>query len=135
MLGKKIGFIRNLSYKIKVGGCIGRSYEPLQYECSSSTDHSDNTQRRYGSHKSTPKGCIVLYVGDERLRVVVRASYLSHPLFRLLLEKTAEEFGFEQKDKLVVPCSVDVFREVVKAVKCNNGTFDLRCFVEEINYQ
>ncbi|KAI3717305.1 hypothetical protein L1987_68847 [Smallanthus sonchifolius] len=132
MLGKKIGFVKRLANKIKVRGCIGHSSKPSRYECLSS-DHNDNTQG-YGSCTSTPRGCIALYVGEERLRFVVQTSHLSHPLFRLLLEKTAEEFGFEQKDRLVIPCRVDVFQEVVSAVKCSNGKFDMRYFVEEINY-
>ncbi|KAJ0693199.1 putative small auxin-up RNA [Helianthus annuus] len=132
MLGKKSGFVKRLANKIKVRGCIGHSSEPLRYECLLSSDHNDN-KKGYQSSASTPRGCIALYVGEERLRFVVQASHLSHPLFQLLLEKTAEEFGFEQKDKLLVPCSVDVFQEIVSVVECNNAKFDLRSFAEEIN--
>ncbi|KAL7204144.1 hypothetical protein ACSBR2_017248 [Camellia fascicularis] len=35
----------------------------------------------------------------------------------MLLEKAYDEFGFEQRDGLVVPCSVAAFQEVVSAVQ------------------
>ncbi|KAL8196630.1 hypothetical protein R6Q57_024925 [Mikania cordata] len=133
MLGNKIGFLKKLANKIKVRSCISQSSESLGYECSllsSCTDHNDNKQSR----AITPRGCMAVYVGEARLRFVVHTSHLSHPLFQMLLEKTAEEFGFEQKDRLVVPCSVHVFLEVISAVKCSNGSFDLRYFVDEIDY-
>ncbi|KAF4402905.1 hypothetical protein G4B88_010357 [Cannabis sativa] len=38
----------------------------------------------------------------------------------MLLEKAYEEFGFQQRNGLVVPCSVSSFREVVNAVQCSN---------------
>ncbi|KAL4569827.1 hypothetical protein LXL04_025471 [Taraxacum kok-saghyz] len=125
MLGKKIGFLKRLGSRIKVRAHTSHDCEPFSYECLSSSDESC---------ASTPRGCIALYVGEERRRFVVHTSHLSHPLFQMLLEKTAEEFGFVQKDRLVIPCSIDVFREVVRAVKCNNGKFDLRYLVEEIDY-
>ncbi|PWA54397.1 small auxin-up RNA [Artemisia annua] len=132
MLGKKIGFVKRLANKIKVRGCISpHGSNPMRYEYLFS-DHDGNTQG-YQPCTSTPRGCIALYVGEERLRFVVQTSHLSHPLFQMLLEKAAEEFGYEQKDRLVVPCSVDVFQEVISAVKCNDK-FDFRCIVEKINY-
>ncbi|KAJ9549171.1 hypothetical protein OSB04_021714 [Centaurea solstitialis] len=125
MLGKKIGFVKKLITK-KI---TSHGSEPLHYECLLSRDHDDNRR----SCTSTPRGCIALYVGEERRRFVVQTAHLSHPLFQILLEKAAEEFGFDQKDRLVVPCSVDAFLEVVSSVKCNNGKFDLRYLVEEIS--
>lgn len=134
MLGKKIGFVKRLASKIRVRGCISDHVsEPFRYECLLSSDNDDNKQV-YRPRTSTPRGYIALYVGEERRRFVVQTSHLSHPLFRMLLEKMAEEFGFEQKEELVVPCSVNVFRELISAVKCNNGKFDLRYFAEEINF-
>ncbi|KAI3502213.1 hypothetical protein L1887_30245 [Cichorium endivia] len=133
MLGKKIGLVKRLANKIRVRVCTSHGSKPLRYECLLSSDHGDDRQGHQSS-TSTPRGCIALYVGEERRRFVVHTAYLSHPLFQMLLEKTAEEFGFVQQDRLVIPCSINVFREVVRAVKCNNGKFDLRYFVEEINY-
>ncbi|KAJ0575375.1 putative small auxin-up RNA [Helianthus annuus] len=69
--------------------------------------------------------------GEERRRFVVPTGYLSHPLFKMLLEKSSEEFGFGQKNGLVVPCSVNAFQEVVSAVESSNGKCDLSHLVEE----
>ncbi|OIT37188.1 PREDICTED: auxin-induced protein 15A-like [Nicotiana attenuata] len=83
------------------------------------------------SKSSTPTGNLAIYVGEERERFVVPTSYLSHPLFKILLEKTYNEFGFEQTSGLVVPCSVNAFQEVVNAVECCNGKFDFGELVGE----
>nr|GEY71063.1 auxin-responsive protein SAUR15-like [Tanacetum cinerariifolium] len=60
---------------------------------------------------TTPRGFLAVYVGDERKRFVVLTSSLSHPLFKILLAKASEEFGYEQKNGLAVPCSVEAFQE------------------------
>uniref|UniRef100_A0A151UF80 Indole-3-acetic acid-induced protein ARG7 n=1 Tax=Cajanus cajan TaxID=3821 RepID=A0A151UF80_CAJCA len=53
------------------------------------------------------------------------------PLFKMLLEKAYNEFGFSQRNGLVVPCSVSTFKEVINAIECNNGKFDLGKFFAE----
>ncbi|KAH0721103.1 hypothetical protein KY284_006133 [Solanum tuberosum] len=82
-------------------------------------------------NSSIPIGNLAIYVGEERERFIVPTSYLSHPLFKILLEKTYNEFGFDQTNGLVVPCSVNAFQEVVNAVECCNGKFDFGELVEE----
>lgn len=82
-------------------------------------------------NSSIPIGSLAIYVGEERARFIVPTSYLSHPLFKILLEKTYNEFGFGQTSGLVVPCSVNAFQEVVNAVECCNGKFDFGELVEE----
>ena len=76
-------------------------------------------------HNRTPNGFFAIYVGEERQRHVIPTSYLSHPLFKMLLDKSYEEYGFDQKNGLVVPCSVSKFRHVLNAIECSNGRFDL----------
>ncbi|KAB1222591.1 Indole-3-acetic acid-induced protein ARG7 [Morella rubra] len=78
------------------------------------------------------KGFFALYVGENHQRFVVPTSFLSHPLFKMLLEKSYSEFGFEQSTGLVVPCSVSTFEEVLKAVECSEGKFELGKLVEEL---
>ncbi|GER43415.1 SAUR-like auxin-responsive protein family [Striga asiatica] len=80
---------------------------------------------------TTPNGSFVVYVGEDRMRFVLPTGYLSHPLFKILLEKAYNEFGFEQKNGLVVPCSVAAFREVVNAVESCHGRFDFGELMEE----
>ncbi|KDP37315.1 hypothetical protein JCGZ_06769 [Jatropha curcas] len=142
MLGKKMNSFKKLAKKVKVigkGGC-----EESQQKCFSKVickggceesqqkcllgefeDASSLTRR------TTPTGFFAVYVGEEMERFVVPTGFLSHPLFKMLLEKSQNEFGFGQTDKLVVPCSVSTFQEVVNAVECCNGRFDFGNLVEE----
>ncbi|KAI8550044.1 hypothetical protein RHMOL_Rhmol06G0073700 [Rhododendron molle] len=50
---------------------------------------------------------------------------------RCCKRKAYNEFGFEQMNGLLVPCSVDAFPEVVSAVEFSHGRFDFGKFVEE----
>ncbi|KAG8074625.1 hypothetical protein GUJ93_ZPchr0006g42453 [Zizania palustris] len=64
-----------------------------------------------------PKGCMAVRVvgpggGAEGERFVVPVGYLKHPLFVGLLKEAEEEFGFEQKGAITIPCGVDHFRRV-----------------------
>ncbi|KAJ7554905.1 hypothetical protein O6H91_05G015000 [Diphasiastrum complanatum] len=60
-----------------------------------------------------PHGFLAVYVGNEKKRFVIHAQYLSHPLFKVLLDKSAEEFGFDQKGGLHLPCEVAVFENLM----------------------
>ncbi|KAI6689742.1 hypothetical protein NL676_026570 [Syzygium grande] len=51
-----------------------------------------------------PKGYLAVYVGPKLRRFVIPASYLSAPEFRTLMERVAEEVGFEQEGGLQIPC-------------------------------
>ncbi|KAF3441640.1 hypothetical protein FNV43_RR15555 [Rhamnella rubrinervis] len=124
MLGKKMVSFRKLAKKVKDLGVAER--QPSHQECLLREFEQDSP-----SSATTPTGFFALYVGDERQRFVVPTSYLSHPLFKMLLDKAYDEFGFEQRNGLVVPCSVSTFQEVVNAVECTNGKFDFGKLVEE----
>ncbi|XP_071731285.1 auxin-responsive protein SAUR24-like [Rutidosis leptorrhynchoides] len=41
---------------------------------------------------------------NEERRFVVPLAYLGHPLFQRLLERAAEEYGFDHDGALMVPC-------------------------------
>lgn len=58
-----------------------------------------------------PKGHFAVYVGEmQRKRFVVPLSYLNEPLFRDLLSKAEEEFGFNQPNGgLNIPCKEETF--------------------------
>ncbi|XP_019195726.1 PREDICTED: auxin-responsive protein SAUR19-like [Ipomoea nil] len=125
MLGKKIDSVKKLGRKARV--------------MRSSSGHEESQFQEYllkggrekggapAGGKTAAAGTFAVYVGEERQRFVVPTSYLSHPLFKILLEKACDEFGFAQRGGLAVPCSVAAFREVVSAVECCNGQF---CFGE-----
>ncbi|CAN0865206.1 Auxin-responsive protein SAUR32 [Linum grandiflorum] len=61
------------------------------------------------------KGCIAVQVGLEeedqaiRRKFVIPISYLYHPLFKSLLDKAYEVFGYHVAGPLRLPCSVDDF--------------------------
>ncbi|GFQ02002.1 indole-3-acetic acid-induced protein arg7 [Phtheirospermum japonicum] len=119
--------MKKLAKKVKVINGNGNR-EPTPYECLLRDNDGDASSP---TATTTPNGSFVVYVGEDRQRFVVPTSYLSHPLFKILLDKAYNEFGFEQKNGLVVPCSVYAFQEVVSAVECCNGRFDFGELVEE----
>ncbi|KAL4583883.1 hypothetical protein LXL04_008468 [Taraxacum kok-saghyz] len=122
MLSKKLGSFKKLAKKVK--GTRTLNKEP---------SHHDYLLKTYGEDGCTePKlGFFAIYVGDdEPRRCVVPTAYLSHPLFKMLLEKAYDDE--EWNNRLVVPCSLKVFKEVVNAVECSNGMFDLGHLVEEL---
>ncbi|KAK8509705.1 hypothetical protein V6N13_093557 [Hibiscus sabdariffa] len=65
--------------------------------------------------KDVPKGCLAIKVGSteaERQRFVVPVIYFNHPLFMQLLKEAEEEYGFDQKGTITIPCHVEEFRNV-----------------------
>ncbi|KAK6926065.1 Small auxin-up RNA [Dillenia turbinata] len=61
-----------------------------------------------------PKGCLAIMVGqgEEQQRFVIPVIYINHPLFTQLLKEAEEEYGFEQKGPITIPCHVEEFRNV-----------------------
>lgn len=66
----------------------------------------------FEGRKRAPKGHFVVYVGNEMTRFVVPTSYLKNPLFQQLLNKAAEEYGFDNQTKIVLPCDESAFRRL-----------------------
>lgn len=64
-----------------------------------------------------PKGFLAVYVGPELRRFIIPTSYLSHSLFKMLLEKAAEEFGFDQSGGLTIPCEIETFKYLLKCIE------------------
>ncbi|KAI4352880.1 hypothetical protein L6164_007090 [Bauhinia variegata] len=63
--------------------------------------------------KRTPKGHFVVYVGTELTRFVVPMSYLKNPTFQRLLERAADEYGFDNPDGIVLPCDASTFQSII----------------------
>ncbi|KAJ0976029.1 hypothetical protein J5N97_017994 [Dioscorea zingiberensis] len=60
------------------------------------------------------KGCLAVRVGLENeegsfKRFMIPISYLHHPLFKELLEKAQDIYGFNSFGPLKLPCSADEF--------------------------
>ncbi|XP_022974339.1 auxin-responsive protein SAUR32-like [Cucurbita maxima] len=58
----------------------------------------------------TPKGCLAILVGQQQERFVIPVIYVNHPLFAQLLKEAEDEYGFDQKGPIAIPCPVDDFR-------------------------
>lgn len=64
-----------------------------------------------------PKGYLAVYVGQELRRFIIPTSYLSHSLFKVLLEKVEEEFGFDHSGGLTIPCEIETFKFLLKCME------------------
>ncbi|KAL9360128.1 hypothetical protein Peur_048251 [Populus x canadensis] len=64
--------------------------------------------------RDVPKGCLAIKVGqgEEQQRFVVPVIYFNHPLFIQLLKEAEEEYGFDQKGTITIPCHVEEFMYV-----------------------
>ncbi|OMP11569.1 Auxin responsive SAUR protein [Corchorus capsularis] len=91
------------------------------------------------SRRSVPEGHVPVYVGEEMERFVVSAELLNHPVFIGLLNKSAQEYGYEQKGVLHIPCHVLVFERVMEALRLGVESRELQdlltsfsddCFLE-----
>ncbi|KAH7854844.1 hypothetical protein Vadar_018335 [Vaccinium darrowii] len=64
--------------------------------------------------RDIPKGCLAVMVGqgEEQQRIIIPVIYINHPLFMQLLKEAEEEYGFDQKGPITIPCHVEQFRQV-----------------------
>lgn len=56
-----------------------------------------------------PKGHFVVYIGEARSRYVLPISWLHNKCFQSLLQRAAEEFGFNHEMGLTIPCQEQDF--------------------------
>lgn len=68
-----------------------------------------------------PKGYLAVYVGPELRRFIIPTSYLSHSLFKVLLEKAEEEFGFDHGGGLTLPCEIETFKYLLKCIETHQN--------------
>ncbi|KAI3496639.1 hypothetical protein L1887_39010 [Cichorium endivia] len=64
-----------------------------------------------------PEGHLPVYVGEEMERFVVSAHLLNHPVFINLLNKSAQEYGYQQQGVLRIPCRVLLFERLLEALR------------------
>ncbi|KAL5577410.1 hypothetical protein UlMin_019109 [Ulmus minor] len=62
--------------------------------------------------KRAPKGHFVVYVGKEMKRFVLPLCYLKNSNFQQLLEKAADEYGFNNMNGIVLPCDESTFQRI-----------------------
>ncbi|XP_073281045.1 auxin-responsive protein SAUR71-like [Primulina huaijiensis] len=97
-------------------------YSPLRTELREAR-RAESFRRRSG--RGVPEGHFPVYVGDEMERFVVSADFLNHPIFVTLLNKSAQEYGYEQKGVLRIPCHVFLFERVLEALHAGGEARDL----------
>ncbi|OVA12359.1 Auxin-induced protein [Macleaya cordata] len=68
-----------------------------------------------------PEGYLAVYVGPELRRFIIPTTHLGHPVFKVLLEKAEEEFGFEHKGGLTIPCEIETFKYLLKCMDTNHN--------------
>ncbi|KAJ6696837.1 hypothetical protein OIU85_003214 [Salix viminalis] len=78
----------------------------------SSPENEGGGGRRRRRRRRGQKGHFVVYVGDEMKRFVVPTTYLKNPIFQKLLDESAEEYGFDNKNGIVLPCDESAFRSL-----------------------
>ncbi|XP_057454158.1 auxin-responsive protein SAUR32 [Lotus japonicus] len=76
--------------------------------------HHHHHEKNKDQKDNIPKGCLAIMVGqgEEQERFVIPVIYINHPLFMQLLKEAEEEFGFDQKGPITIPCHVEEFRTV-----------------------
>ncbi|CAI9764153.1 unnamed protein product [Fraxinus pennsylvanica] len=70
--------------------------------------------KRQQQVKDVPKGCLAVKVGqgENQQRLVIPVIYFNNPLFNPLLKEAEEEYGFDQKGTITIPCHVEEFRNI-----------------------
>lgn len=72
--------------------------------------------------QDVPAGYLAVYVGKELKRFIIPTAYLNYPVFKALLEKAEEEFGFNHKGALTLPCDTVVFEHLTWMLSKNDET-------------
>ncbi|XP_057846477.1 auxin-induced protein X15-like [Cryptomeria japonica] len=80
-----------------------------------------------------PKGHLAVYVGimEQTKRFVIPAQSVNHPLFRALLDKAEEQFGFGHQGPLLIPCDPLIFHNVLCLLR-NNSKPEIEQLIMEL---
>ncbi|XP_057853873.2 indole-3-acetic acid-induced protein ARG7-like [Cryptomeria japonica] len=68
--------------------------------------------------KDVPRGHMAVYAGSNHKRFVIRITHLNNSLFRALLEKAKDEYGFDTNRPLILPCDRDTLQNLI-ILLCN----------------
>ncbi|KAL9153904.1 hypothetical protein ABFS82_10G078400 [Erythranthe guttata] len=92
---------------------IRRLRSSSNLRCESDEDTCQSPEPAHG----VPKGFLAVYVGPELRRFIIPMSYLSDPLFKVLLAKAEEEFGFDHSGGLTIPCEIETFKYLLHCME------------------
>lgn len=80
-------------------------------------DSDEDSCQSLDMPNDVPRGYLAVYVGKELRRFIIPASYLSDPLFKVLLEKVEEEFGYDHSGGLTIPCDIETFKYLLQCME------------------
>ncbi|KAJ4828216.1 hypothetical protein Tsubulata_046111 [Turnera subulata] len=126
---KKVRFIRKCFYK-----CLTVSSKIVRFSTATSTRAQEYEQIRssvkedYYIPEDVPKGHLAVYVGEDCKRFVISIALLEHPLFKALLDRAEEVFGFDAGSKLCIPCNENMFMSILHGVKSQQDRRFFFCF-------
>ncbi|PRQ20037.1 putative small auxin-up RNA [Rosa chinensis] len=113
---RQIVRLKQIMMRWKLASLRLRLRPALSYDDDSDSSSGSSTRR-------TPSGFLAVYVGPERRRFVIPARFVNLPVFVGLLEKAAEEFGFETTGGLFLPCEVAFFKDILKFLEKDERKF------------
>lgn len=129
-LPKSGGSVRNGNGGSLRNGCaFSKSGRFAVADLNDSDDDSDDS-----APDDVPEGYLVVYVGEERRRFVIKAKYLSHHVFKALLNKSAEEYGYEHKGGLEIACEVGFFEHLLYLLETNDPSLSSMEIDELVGY-
>lgn len=83
-----------------------------------------------------PSGHVAVTVGIDCKRFVVRTTYLNHPLFKKLLARAEEEYGFSNSGPLSIPCDEALFQEILcYLARYESDKNNVGCFINFEDFQ
>ncbi|GKV26762.1 hypothetical protein SLEP1_g36000 [Rubroshorea leprosula] len=94
-------------------GKIHKQHEEISKEELLTGELSDGSWHGHLGPEHVPKGSLAVYVGQEQRRFVIPMSYLSVPEFKVLMDKSAEEFGYDQEGGLQIACEEKDFEDIL----------------------
>ncbi|KAK4756633.1 hypothetical protein SAY87_006760 [Trapa incisa] len=96
---------------------LSRRLEQLG-SCSCDSDEERSHNSPSGAlPPDVPKGYLAVYVSEELRRFVIPTGYLRHSLFKVMLEKAEEEYGFDHRGGLTIPCEIETFKYIIKCIE------------------
>ncbi|KAM7278015.1 hypothetical protein ACFE04_005149 [Oxalis oulophora] len=108
-----------ISKKKNIGGIVNfkDAVKKLQKTLSLGNKSSDHEEFDYYVPADVKEGhfAVIAAGGDEFKRVIVPLTCLGNPTFLSLLERAAEEYGFEHGGALTIPCQPSELERILSA--------------------